>query len=380
MLVSQAALAQQLEPVRNESAIGPGAAPAAARVTFGTNFFVDPCGTCKYSEAGGYFVVGPDNCIVPDTTQWLGVPFIASTTGVPEQISAPIILADPTNCPTNKVTLSIYTDACYPTGPGTPLVSAVAPTSQAPCGLAVARLAGAPTLLKGEKYWVVATTTLEQAGLDSNWYGSNNAKYAISTGTSWEQFSGGTPAFMVKGSGVTFSERAPEASHPAFGGNLFVDPCTGCNYDSNGSGFDVRGPRNCTSPGTVHWDAVPFVAAKSGVPKRVSASIILRNAASCPENKVTLSLYTDDCDLGPGTPLVSGVATVPTAPCDLATAKLRNAPSLQKGVKYWVVASTTAQQAGLDASWYGSNDAQYAIGPGFEWTQFNAVTPAFLVQ
>jgi hypothetical protein len=116
------------------------------------------------------------------------------------------------------------------------------------------------------------------------------------------------------------------------------------------------------------------------VPRRISASIILRHPTDCPYNKVTLSVYTDNCDVGPQTPLTSGVATVPTAPCDLAIAKLRNAPALVQGVKYWVVATTNDQQAGLDATWYASNDAQIGVNGGFGWLQFGGVTPGFLVQ
>jgi hypothetical protein len=99
-----------------------------------------------------------------------------------------------------------------------------------------------------------------------------------------------------------------------------------------------------------------------------------------PENKVTLSLYTDRCGLGPGTPLASGVATVPTAPCDLAVVKLRAAPPLSKGTKYWVVATTSATQVGLDASWYASNGAQLGLNLGSGWSQFSALTPGFMVQ
>src|SRR5215467_2908110 len=106
---------------------GTQTAPEATRITLGSNLFVEPCNSCNYdSNENGYAVVGPDNCLEPGTTQWVGVPFIAAATGVPKQIAAPIIVVDPTHCPTREVTLSIYTDACYPTGPGTPLVSAVA--------------------------------------------------------------------------------------------------------------------------------------------------------------------------------------------------------------------------------------------------------------
>ena len=376
-----ALVAEEPEFVLGGNVNGSHEALEARRITFGSNLFVEPCSSCNYdSSAGGYAVVGPDNCLAPGTTQWLAVPFIASATGVPKRISAAIILTDPTRCPENNVTLSLYTDACYPTGPGEPLVSGIATAVEAPCDLAVARLSNAPTLTKGTKYWVVATTSAQQSGLDSNWYGSNNAQYALNLGDGWQQFAGGTPAFMVQGSSTVFSKTQPDASHPAFGGNLFVDPCTGCNYDSRVPSFPVWGPENCTSPGATVWIGVPFVAAKSGIPKRIAASIILYNPTFCPENKVTLSLYTDNCGLGPGTPLVSGIATVPTAPCDLAVARLRNAPTLTEGTKYWVVATTNERQAGLDANWYGSNNGQIGLNLGDGWTQFGSVIPGFMVQ
>jgi hypothetical protein len=359
---------------------GSQAAPEARRITFGSNLFVEPCSSCNYDpNAPSAFVLGPDNCFVPGTTQWIAVPFIAAATGVPKQISAPIILFDPRHCPTREVTLSIYTDACYPIGPGTPLVSGVARLPRAICDMGVAKLTNAPTLTQGQKYWVVATTNAEQSALEAHWYGSNNAQYAINTGTGWTQSNDGTPAFLVQGISALQGESEPEPSNQGFGGNLFIDPCTGCNYNTHGSGFDVRGPDNCLSPGNLGWTAVPFVAAKSGVPTRISASIIVY--AFCQENNtVTLSLYTDNCGMGPGEPLVSGIATVPASPCDLAIATLTGAPAFQEGVKYWVVATTDENQAALDATWYGSNNAQFALNLGYGWIQFGAGTPGFLVQ
>ena len=355
--------------------------PVASTIIFGSNLISDPCATCNYSDGGGYALLGPDNCYLPGTTQWLAGTFVALATGVPKQISVPIVLKDPASCPTNTVTVSIYTDACYPTGPGTPLVSATATVPEAACALTVAKLPNsAPVLTRGRKYWVVATTNAQQVALNSNWYGSNNDQEAVNTGTGWQRYTGGTPAFMVEGSGINLAEALTDAAHAAFGSNLFVDPCTGCNYNSNSPGFDVRGPSNCTNPGMLHWEAVPFIAGKSGVPRRISAPIIVKDSVKCPYDKVTLSLYTDNCDVGPDTPLVSGIATVPTAPCDMAVARLRDAPALTQGVKYWVVATTSDQQAGLDATWYGSNVAQYALSPGYEWIQFSTATPAFLVQ
>ena len=356
-------------------------APQARRVTLGSNLFVETCSSCNYdSNAGGYFVVGPDNCIVPGTTQWLAVPFIAAATGVPKQISVPIILADWRHCPTRQVTLSIYTDACYPIGPGSPLVSASVRLPRAACDMGMAKLTNAPTLTKGGKYWVVATTNAEQSALDANWYASNSSQYAINSGTGWTQSNSGTPAFSVQGIRALEEESAPEPSNQGFGGNLFIDPCTGCNYDVHSSGPDVRGPQNCTFPGRTNWVAVPFVAAKSGVPTRISASIILFNPTFCQENNVTLSLYTDNCGFGPGDPLVSAIATVPKSLCELAVATVTGAPALQEGVKYWVVATTDEAQAALDSTWYGSNNAQFAANLGYGWLQFSTGTPAFLVQ
>jgi hypothetical protein len=227
---------------------------------------------------------------------------------------------------------------------------------------------------------VVATTNAQQAGLDSNWYGSNNSQEAVNTGTGWQRYTGGTPTFMVEGSGINLAEALTGVSHSAFGSNLFLDPCTGCNYNSNSPGFPVQGPDNCTSPGTIAWIAVPFIASKSGVPRRISAPIIVKDPAKCPYNRVTLSLFTDNCDVGPDTPLASGVATVPIAPCDMAVARLRNAPALTQGVKYWVIATTDDAQAELDATWYGSNVAQEGFSSGNGWIQFSDATPAFIVQ
>jgi hypothetical protein len=78
--------------------------------------------------------------------------------------------------------------------------------------------------------------------------------------------------------------------------------------------------------------------------------------------------------------LASGIAIVPKSPCGLAVATLTAAPSLQQGVKYWVVATTDETQTALDSTWYGSNNAQVALNLGYGWIQFATGTPAFLVQ
>jgi hypothetical protein len=53
---------------------------------------------------------------------------------------------------------------------------------------------------------------------------------------------------------------------------------------------------------------------------------------------------------------------------------------LVQGVKYWVTATTNDQQAGLDATWYASNGAQFGANLGFGWLQYTDGTPGFLVQ
>ena len=359
--------------------------PDAGRITFGGNFSVDPCSTCQYDpDPSGYAVVGPENCTEPGTTQWEAVPFIAAASGVPDRIITSLILENPTNCPENKVTLSIYTDACYPKGPGDLLVSAEATVASNSCDLAIAKLRNGPSLVQGVKYWVTATTSSQQSALDSRWYAANSAQGAINFGDGWIQSTVFTPAFTVQGraSGATVDlTTAPAMARQAFGSNLFVDPCTGCNYDPNASGFDVRGPDNCTQPGSTAWFAVPFVAARTGVPQRILAPIILKKPDICPQNKVTLSIYTDNCGEGPGTLLVSGEATVQIDPCNMALAKLREAPTLTENVKYWVTATTDASQSALDASWYASNNGQAAGNTGLGgWFQFNTGAPAFEVQ
>gem|GEM_PF-2363733 len=165
---------------------GSGTAPDASRITFGTNFAADPCDTCKYnSEPSGYAVWGRDNCSFPSDVQAVAVPFVAAASGVPDRISTSIILNDPVGCPTNKVTLGLYTDTCGD-GPGTLLAQAIATVADAPCGLTVAKLIAAPAITAGTKFWVTATArTRSEAGLDSRWYASHDAAYAFNLGTGW---------------------------------------------------------------------------------------------------------------------------------------------------------------------------------------------------
>jgi len=174
--------------------------------------------------------------------------------------------------------------------------------------------------------------------------------------------------------------RAPDSIDVTFGGNLIVDPCTACNYDSVAGGYYVWGTNNCISPGTTQWIAVPFISNATGVPKKITASITLDPACTTTTNQVTLGIYTDVCGTGPGVVLASGKAIVPPAPCAVAVASLRTAPSLTAGTKYWVVATTTAAQDGLDAIWNASNTSQIGgdVANG-GWFQFSGFVPGFMV-
>jgi hypothetical protein len=84
-LASGAVMAEEPEFALGGNVNGLQNAPEARRLTFGNNLFVEPCSSCNYDpNAPSAFVLGPDNCFVPGTTQWIAVPFIAAATGVPK--------------------------------------------------------------------------------------------------------------------------------------------------------------------------------------------------------------------------------------------------------------------------------------------------------
>ena len=86
----------------------------------GGNLFVEPCSSCNYdSDAAGLLCRRAGQLSsIREQRNGLGFRLLPLATGVPKQISVPIIVADPRNCPTREVTLSIYTDACYPSRAG----------------------------------------------------------------------------------------------------------------------------------------------------------------------------------------------------------------------------------------------------------------------
>ena len=77
ILACGAVMAEEPEVVLGGNLNRPQNTSEAQRVTLGSNLLVEPCNSCDYdSNAPSYFVIGPDNCSVPDMTQWVAVPFM----------------------------------------------------------------------------------------------------------------------------------------------------------------------------------------------------------------------------------------------------------------------------------------------------------------
>jgi hypothetical protein len=172
---------------------------------------------------------------------------------------------------------------------------------------------------------------------------------------------------------------------PPFFSNLVVDPCTACNYDSAAGGYYVWGSTNCELTATIQYIAIPFVAARAGVPRRLEASVV--NDVCGALNTFNLGIWSDACSggisTGPNAPLTggTGVAKAPAAPCALAVANLRAGPTLVAGTTYWLVASSieTGPQANPNFSgiWYAANTARIGGEVGAPpWFVFSGLSGA----
>ena len=144
--------------------MGPDVAPdallAPAAILY-SNLTVDPCTGFKYDINNGFLLIGPNNCGIPGSTQWLAAPFISKGTQAVTKVSLAITnwgICTPTS---NKFTVQIYDDANCNGLPGNPLGSPVNVTAPAaPPALANANFGGTgPLLAAGLKYWVVVTTS-----------------------------------------------------------------------------------------------------------------------------------------------------------------------------------------------------------------------------
>ena len=164
----------------------------------------------------------------------------------------------------------------------------------------------------------------------------------------------------------------------AFGGNLEVNACTGCNFDEVNGGYYVWGATNCEGSGVTQWIAVPFIAKRSGTTRQVSAGVELDNGCTSLGNSFTLGIYNDDCTTGVGTVIATGVARASAGPCILARARV--AAPVVAGTRYWVAATTTPAQDPFSGIWYGSNQSQIGgnVASG-GWFVFSGFVPSFSV-
>jgi hypothetical protein len=179
----------------------PMAASDAPDAVFYSNMQVDPCTSCSYDTNNGYLVLGPNNCGIPGSTQWLAYPFISNATGTTRQVTLGMTNWSVCTPTSNKVTVQIYSDNCSNapgTALGTPAVATVPPSA---CSTARARIS--VPLTAGQKYWVVVTTSAAatQNATTAVWWETNTAwsDYNLNDGNGWQAFPPGSPgAFSVQ--------------------------------------------------------------------------------------------------------------------------------------------------------------------------------------
>ena len=176
-------------PYKGPMGPAPAASSDAPAVTFFTNLVVDSCTGSKVQRLNGFLLIGPSNCGIPGSTQWLAAPFISKATGAVTKVQLAVTnwgICTPTS---NKFTVQIYDDAC--TGlPNLPLGSPVVATAPAaPPALANANFGTTgPLLAAGNHYWVVVTTSgaPSQVGTTAVWWEANGANEPFNNdGNGW---------------------------------------------------------------------------------------------------------------------------------------------------------------------------------------------------
>ena len=180
------------------------AAPDAPNVVFFTNLAVDSCTGFKYDVSNGFLLIGPNNCGIPGSTQWLAEPFVARGSGAVTRVFLSITnwgICTPTS---NKFTVQIYDDACAGV-PNNPLGSPVVATSPAaPPALANANFGTTgPLLAAGNHYWVVLTTSAaaSQNATTAVWWEATGANepFNLNDGNGWNAGPlGGVGGFSVQ--------------------------------------------------------------------------------------------------------------------------------------------------------------------------------------
>jgi len=204
----------------------------------------------------------------------------------------------------------------------------------------------------------------------------------MACGTAFAQ-QGKIPSGPYKGPVVPMA--APETPDAApFFSNFSVpaDPCTACNYDTN-NGYLVLGPNNCGIPGSTQWLAYPFVAGHTGTTRQVRLAITNWNVCTPTSTRFQVDIYTDNCTGLPGSSLGTATASVASAPC--LTARARLAVALTMGQKYWVVVTTNTAptETGTTAVWWETVNAiaDYNLNDGNGWQFLPPGSPgAFSVQ
>ena len=111
----------------------PDAAP------FYSNLVNNTCTSCTYSTDNGFFILGPNNCFAPGSTQWISYSFVAGHTGNVKRVTLAITDSGFCAATSTGFTVQIYDNSNCNGTPSNPLgtpVNAMAPA--APCATAVA--------------------------------------------------------------------------------------------------------------------------------------------------------------------------------------------------------------------------------------------------
>ena len=165
----------------------------------------DPCNPgFKYSAANGFLLIGPNNCRLPGSTQWLAAPFTSKATGSVTKVILAVTnwgICTPTS---TRFTVQIYDDANCNGLPGNPLgTPIVANAPAAPPALATANFGLGPLLAAGNQYWVVVTTSgaPNQMGTTAVWWEATSSiePYNLNDGNGWNTGPlGGPGGFQVQ--------------------------------------------------------------------------------------------------------------------------------------------------------------------------------------
>jgi hypothetical protein len=165
-----------------------------------TNLAPGFVGSLYDCPAGGYYVLGPTNCLA-FAEQWIAVSFWTGPAGGTAGRLQAAVIQEPTCLSTARVLLGIWSDDGG--APSAPLAAIVEAPARVPttCGLLAQATIPATALAPSTKYWLTARTATGSANqnLAAIWYPSNNAQIGaqLSATPPWFSFSGLTPAGAV---------------------------------------------------------------------------------------------------------------------------------------------------------------------------------------